>query len=197
MDVSGKIDVRDGLKNESHHIAFQGNGYHDHNFGRAPMDTDIENWYWGRAHSKKHDLVYYIISYKDDARQPFTFLYLTENGKPLILNNQFKITEHEVEQNLISPRYGKRLSMESEQCRFSIEHLKGLDTGPFYMRFHSRFVLNLENERGIVLTGISEFLHPERLTLGIVQNLVKSKVLREGRLSVMYTLYNFFNRFLE
>lgn len=197
MDVCGKLDVWDGLKNESHKIVFQGNGYHDHNFGRVPMDTDIENWYWGRAHSKKYDLVYYIISYKDESREPFTFLYLTENGKTIILKNRLSITEHELEQNLISPRYGKRLTMDSDDCHFSIEHLKGLDTGPFYMRFHSRFVLNLKEERGVVMTGISEFLHPDRLTSGLVQNLVKSKVLREGRLSVMYTLYNFFNRFLE
>ncbi|MCS6988212.1 MAG: carotenoid 1,2-hydratase [Chloroherpetonaceae bacterium] len=197
MDVKGEIHVWDGLKNDERNIAFRGSGYHDHNFGRAPMDAHIENWYWGRAHSKKHDLVYYIISYKDQSREPFTFLYLAENGKPLILENRLTIIEHELEQNLISPRYGKRLTMESGDCRFSIEHLKCLDTGPFYVRFYSRFALNLQEKGGVAMTGISEFLHPERLTSGIVQNLVKSKVLREGRLSVMYALYNFFNRFLE
>ncbi len=197
MDVCGTVEVWDGLKSEHYNIAFHGNGYHDHNFGRVPMDTDIENWYWGRAHSKKHDLVYYIISYKDEQRKPFTFLYLTENGTTIILKNCLSITEHELEQNLISPRYGKRLTMDSDSCHFSIEHLKGLDIGPFYMRFYSRFVLKLENGRGVVMTGISEFLHPERLASGLVQNLVKSKVLRAGRLSMMYTLYNFFNRFLE
>lgn len=197
MNVRGRIYVWDGLKNDARDIAFRGSGYHDHNFGRAPMDAHIENWYWGRAHSKKRDLVYYIISYKDQSREPFTFLYLAENGKPLIVKNRFSIAERDLERNLISPRYGKRLTMDSGDCHFSIEHLKGLDIGPFYVRFQSRFVLNFQDERGVVMTGISEFLHPERLTSGIVQNLVKSKVLRQGRLSVMYALYNFFNRFLE
>jgi carotenoid 1,2-hydratase len=193
--VSGQFHITDGGDEQT--VAFNGRGYHDHNFGQTPMDTDIENWYWGRAHAKNYDLIYYIISYKNPEREPFTFLYLTENHQTLLLKNKMRVDEQEPEKNIISPRYGKRIHLSGADAHFVAEHLVPLDTGPFYMRFQSRFVLNLEGGRGIVMNGISEFLHPERLTSGIVRNLIKSKIWRDGQSSVMYTLYNFFNRLME
>lgn len=30
-------------------VEVKGSGYHDHNWGNAPMDHILDNWLWGRA----------------------------------------------------------------------------------------------------------------------------------------------------
>lgn len=228
--VSGTLDLVDGGKREQIH--FTGKGYHDHNYGSVPMHTDIQHWYWGRAHTSPHepvptgaskphpqrphlpeqlsghapelDVVYYHIAYKDAARKPFTFLLVTESESIIAQENRLVARIDDQRRALMSPmlslQYGKRLALfgdEASGIRFEVDHQKKLDTGPFYLRFQSACELRLPSHQPLTLTGISEFLHPEKINSGVVQNLIKSKVWREGQRSTMYTLYNFFNRLFD
>ncbi|MEL7237509.1 MAG: hypothetical protein AAGK78_01500 [Planctomycetota bacterium] len=43
-DVVGTLDLGDGEE-----IVFGGRGYHDHNFGTAPIGPGLERWLWGRV----------------------------------------------------------------------------------------------------------------------------------------------------
>ncbi|MCS7014183.1 MAG: carotenoid 1,2-hydratase [Chloroherpetonaceae bacterium] len=194
-DVTGELQVYDGKTWEI--ISFKGRGYHDHNYGRTPMNTDIEHWYWGRAHSHDFDLVYYLTTYRDRAHKPFSFLLLTQNERVLAIEDDLVATEHEHARRFFSPRYGRRFSLTNERLSFDIEHLQALDAGPFYLRFNSKFTLWREDGHAIELCGISESLHPQNLNSGLVRHLIKSKIWRAGRLSVMYTLYNFFAQLFE
>ncbi|NTW49452.1 MAG: carotenoid 1,2-hydratase [Chlorobiales bacterium] len=196
-EVTGSFEIYDGLKNKLERVSFNGNGYHDHNYGTVPMNTHIENWYWGRAHSGDLDLVYYIITYKQQVHEPFTFLLTIENDNAVVLENRMALTEHDQERNLLSPRYGKRVSLSNQDIRLMIDHKRILDTGPFYLRFESEFELHYSQGRTLKISGISEFLHPDRINSGVVRNLIKSKIWRDGKSSMMYTLYNFFNRYME
>lgn len=194
-DVTGKIEIHDGRHWRT--IRFNGRGYHDHNYGRAPMNADIKHWYWGRAHSNDLDLVYYITTYKHAEQEPFSFLLLTQGDRVLSVANHLKTTEHEQGKSLFSPFYGKRFSLTSSRIVFHIEHLKALDAGPFYLRFNSKFSLLREDGSSVEMTGISESLHPQSLNSSLVRHLIKSKIWREGKRSMMYTLYNFFAQLFD
>ncbi len=192
--VAGDFEIFDGSKTER--VSFNGRGYHDHNFGRVPMSADIHSWYWGRAHSRDLDLVYYTISYKDQAKEPFSFLLLTRQDRVLAAEHRLKTVERAQAGLLFTPRYATRLCLSNARVHFAAEQVKILDTGPFYLRFNSEFDLSLDGAR-FQMSGISEFLHPERINSSLVLNLIKSKIWREDEWSVMYTLYNFFNRLWE
>lgn len=194
-DVSGELEIYDSRVRRTIH--FKGKGYHDHNYGRAPMHTDIKHWYWGRAHSDDLDLVYYIITYKHTWQEPFSFLLLTQSDRVLTVTNHLKTVEHECSKGLFLPSYGKRFSLTNSRVTFHIEHLNALDTGPFYLRFNSKFSLLREDGTSVEMMGISESLHPQNLNSVFVRHLIKSKIWRVGKLSVMYTLYNFFAQLLD
>jgi len=196
-DVFGRFEIYDGVKNRLAMVDFKGKGYHDHNYGTIPINTDIENWYWGRAHSHDIDLVYYIISYKNQAQEPFIFLMATDRDDVLVLENRLQLSQSDREPNFFVPRYSKTLRLSNQELEFTVQHQKGLDIGPFYLRFESSFHLALQGKPPIELHGISEFLHPDRVNAGVIRHLIKSKIWREDSYSMMYTLYNFFNRILE
>ncbi|ACF13646.1 hydroxyneurosporene synthase [Chloroherpeton thalassium ATCC 35110] len=196
-EVFGQFEIYDGLKNRMARVAFKGKGYHDHNYGSIPINTDIENWYWGRAHSHDIDLVYYIISYKHQIHAPFIFLMAIDKEEVLVLENRLQFSESQSEQNFFVPRYSKTLSLSNQELQFTVQHQNGLEIGPFYLRFESTFQLVLQGKPPIELRGISEFLHPDKVDSGVIRHLIKSKIWREDNYSVMYTLYNFFNRMLE
>ncbi len=196
-DVDGEIIVFNGIKNKLKKYKFLGKGYHDHNYGKLPMNTDIEKWYWGRAHSNNIDIVYYIISYKSQQQEPFVFLMATENDKLLVLNNEFTLSENGQEKSFFVPHYSKKLTLSNDRIEFNITHDKGLDIGPFYLRFESSFELKIKDGSELNMKGISEFLHPGSIDSGFVRGLIKSKIWRHGNNSLMYNLYNFIFRFLE
>ncbi len=196
-NTSGEIVMFDGIKNKLQKYKFDGRGYHDHNYGRLPMNTDIEKWYWGRAHSKDLDIVYYIITYKSQAQAPFAFLMAVEKDKMIVLDNSFNMLENGHQRNFFVPPYSKELTLSNEAITFNITHDNGLDIGPFYLRFNSTFKLKTKEGIDISLSGISEFLNPGSIDSTFVLGLIKSKIWRQGNHSLMYNLYNFVFRFME
>jgi carotenoid 1,2-hydratase len=193
--VTGTLDVTNLSDRTTEHIDFDGSGYHDHNFGTVPMETDIQDWHWGRVHSGAIDLVYYNISYKDASRQPFRFLMFSENDKLLFSSNQLGSTTRNYSRKLWL-RYPERLTMTGSDLQFEAHQLNVLDNGPFYMRFLSEYKLVFGGKH-YNFKGISEFLRPERITSSIVQNLVKTRVWREGSWSAMFQIQNFLNKIFQ
>lgn len=196
-NVEGEIVVYNGVKNKLQKFNFIGNGYHDHNYGTLPMNTDIEKWYWGRAHTNNIEIVYYIISYKNKQHEPFAFLMAIENDKIVVLDNNFSLSEDGHKKNFFIPHYSQTVTLTNQDISFTVSHKQGLDIGPFYLRFKSNFSLKMPNGKNIEMNGISEFLDPGSIDSSFVRGLIKSKIWRQGNHSVMYSLYNFIFKFLD
>lgn len=59
-DVLGTIDLGDGEE-----LAFGGHGYHDHNFGTAPIGPGLKRWLWGRVMVGEHVTAFHYAKPRD------------------------------------------------------------------------------------------------------------------------------------
>lgn len=48
-DVAGTVSLGGPAGSGGRSVAFAGRGYHDHNYGTAPIGPGLERWVWGRA----------------------------------------------------------------------------------------------------------------------------------------------------
>lgn len=59
-----------------------GVGYHDHNWGDAPMQKLLHNWYWGRAKAGPYTVIAaYLTATADYGYEPLTLFLLAKDGK--------------------------------------------------------------------------------------------------------------------
>ncbi|MEP5151726.1 lipocalin-like domain-containing protein [Planktotalea sp.] len=62
-----------------------GVGYHDHNWGNAPMQDVMHNWYWGRAKVGPYTVIAsYITAEEEYNYQPMTVFLLAKDGKHVV-----------------------------------------------------------------------------------------------------------------
>lgn len=72
---------------------FEGNGtgYHDHNWGDAPMPELMHDWYWARAEIGPYTVIAsYIISEEKYNYDPMTVFLLAKDGK-LVVDDHLKV----------------------------------------------------------------------------------------------------------
>ncbi|GAB05758.1 hydroxyneurosporene dehydrogenase [Gordonia amarae] len=69
-----------------------GHGYHDHNWGNAPMMSVLNNWYWGRGKAGPYTFITaYMVAEKKFGYTPLPVFMLAEDGK-VIADDHTKVT---------------------------------------------------------------------------------------------------------
>jgi carotenoid 1,2-hydratase len=89
------------------------------------------------------------------------------------------------------------LELHNENARVKIHHNKVLDAGPFYLRFSSDIIVQIEDQHLERISGISEFLDPSRLQSKVMRFFTCSRIWRDGVHSIMYDSYNRFKSSLD
>ncbi len=158
--VECDLRLTDALQGERL-IQWKGTGYHDHNLGREPMKQEFEDWYWGRLHFPKHTLVYYLmnaggeLSYKGWLLDTDNQLVTAFDGGSLsnFAGNAFLL------------RSARTIELTAaDGTKVMLQHSRTIDSGPFYYRFLTDGLLNLETENSAEkATGISEYIRPARI----------------------------------
>jgi len=158
--VKGVISINhDGRKEKP--IVFEGTGYHDHNQGDAPLRTAFKQWYWGRVHFNEGTFVYYMKE---------TFDGWIRNGWWVSVDNQQILGTCDSIQSdaTIGNLFGLqadtrfRFFLPDRTVYLTMRHT--IDSGPFYFRFLSDAeVHDTSGELIERATGISEYLHPDRI----------------------------------
>ncbi|RXK88651.1 carotenoid 1,2-hydratase [Chlorobaculum sp. 24CR] len=194
-EVLGILDIRSLATGKRKVVQFRGRGYHDHNLGTVPMYESIDRWYWGRTFSERYDLIYYVVFLRGRLSSPQAVMMLRDHqsGKAPVFE-AVSVTESRFTRGLFAPVHGKKLRLETVGVSVEIRHQKALDAGPFYLRYTSRLSMTIGDERLEEVKGISEFLNPAPLRSKLMQFFTASRVLRAGKRSAMYFLYNFFKR---
>lgn len=100
----GKIQGEITVKGQTQSI--QGIGYHDHNWGDAPMMSLIHHWYWGRANVGNYSVIAsYIVAEKKYGYSVQPILMLAKDGK-IIAEDSDKI-KFSTEDTYIDPNTSK------------------------------------------------------------------------------------------
>lgn len=171
-DVEGVLEIG-GYR--SHKIRFDGPGYHDHNFGREPMDQSFLDWYWGRFHFPESVFVYYIMQ-KQDGEQHNAWL-IQQDGEVIRVDDHFQLDHKSLSAfGLMSAR---KIAIEGSGVKCLVQKEKVLDNGPFYQRFMSRVVM--ETGDGISqANGIAEYIHPARIKNRLFRPLINMRIAYPG-----------------
>lgn len=87
----GDVELTYTVGNEPK-VTTSGNGYHDHNWGNAPMTSIINNWYWGRGAAGPYTFITAdIVSEKKYDYDRVTVFMLAKDGK-VIADDGNKVT---------------------------------------------------------------------------------------------------------
>jgi len=61
-----------------------GTGYHDHNWGNAPMHKNIDNWYWGRIPIDEYRVIFFDITpQRADSSEHLPVIYISKGDEML------------------------------------------------------------------------------------------------------------------
>ncbi|MFZ0887719.1 MAG: hypothetical protein WA005_04640 [Candidatus Binataceae bacterium] len=85
----GRVTATYRIGREEHRTA--GVGYHDHNWGDAPMQKLIHNWYWGRAKAGPYTVIAaYITATADYGYEPEIVFLLAKDGE-MVVDDESKV----------------------------------------------------------------------------------------------------------
>jgi hypothetical protein len=86
----GKVDATYRVAGKS--ATASGVGYHDHNWGNAPMNSLVNNWYWGRGQAGPYTVVAsYITAEQKYGSAELPVFLLAEGGK-VVADDAGKVT---------------------------------------------------------------------------------------------------------
>ncbi len=96
-----------------HNSTHIGTGYHDHNWGNAPMHKNIDNWYWGRILIGEYRLVFADIVPQDgDNGEYLPILYISKGDKILENLHDTVISKYNITLNSTTQKpYANKISI--------------------------------------------------------------------------------------
>ena len=172
-EVEGTIHIE--TKKDDKVISFEGRGYHDHNTGHEPMREEFSDWYWGRFHFSTATLVYYIMNRKK-TQQHCAWLIDTQSN---IAERFDTIHLSDTGRSLFGLSTAHKIHIQSEHTEIQIQQSNLLDNGPFYRRFLSEGLLQLDDQAiPEPARGITEYIRPDRIYSRIFWPLVNMRIRR-------------------
>ena len=129
---NGLASVRYRMGNEERHAS--GSGYHDHNWGDAPMQTLIHNWYWGRASAGPYTIIASYITATDAYGFETQIGYMLAKDGKIIADDDANVS-FETERVAVDSKTGKPVA---DVTRYT------------YHDADTRFVVSFEREETIL-----------------------------------------------
>lgn len=151
--------VKANIKINDEEINLNGKGYSDRNYGVIPVFHNIKEWFWGRFHSEKVNLIYYHINYFNNEPMRILFLYDSKGLTGFYVQFDENFSR---KKNYFLLNYFKEIKVSNEFISFKIVNSERVDNGPFYIRFLSDFSINYKGN-SIEGKGFSEYISPQRL----------------------------------
>jgi hypothetical protein len=100
----GVAQVRCKIGREEYRAS--GSGYHDHNWGDAPMQTLIHNWYWARAKVGPYTVIASYITAARTYGYGTQIVYMLAKDDNIIADNEARVS-FEAERTATDGRTGK------------------------------------------------------------------------------------------
>ncbi len=161
-DVSGTI-----LTGTGEQIAFNGRGYHDHNYGTGPIGPGLKRWFWGRALVSDKSYTFHHAIAQDPSIEAET--HLIETNKESQVETATPAVEIDWSRRTAlllrypaSARFGDVLQLMNPRV---------LDSAPFYLR-----VMYDAVARGEKTTAFTEIAYPHRLRYPILGRMIEMSI---------------------
>lgn len=174
--VEGTIRLRTG-EAELDRIAFTGEGYHDHNYGTAPIGPGLRRWIWGRAMIDGRAITFHHAVPRDASLPMETHLIRADASGVEDLDvpaGQVKVDWRKRTALLL--RYPRALDFGHE---LRLSNPRVVDSAPFYMRVV--YEAESHGQRG---SAFCEVAYPHRLRWPVLGRMIEMSIdksaLREG-----------------
>ncbi len=172
--VAGQITLRERANSGGERLRFQGQGYHDHNWGTLPFDAHIKDWYWGRVILSADEalLVYHVRCHNSP---PVSHLLRFAGGRLTLHDPAAQVALKRIRVNGFLMPYATRLEAQSGDMS-AIFHLGArLDSAPFYARTLCTATVR-QGERREQGRGLAEYFKPRPLGLRLVASATKARI---------------------
>lgn len=145
-----------------------GVGYHDHNWGDAPMATLLHDWYWARAKVGPYCVVTsYVTAQKDYGYTPETVFFLAKDGA-IVADDEHKAT-FATDDVSTDQESGKPVA---DVTRYT------------YVDGNTRYVVTFERERTILRQVFADKLPPAKRVLAKLAGVDSAYLRFTGRATV-------------
>lgn len=162
--VSGALTLTRAGADER--LDFSGRGYHDHNFGAAPIRDGVGRWIWGRAMFRDRVLIFHHAEPKSKALPAETHLVQADDaGQRDLAFGRFDADWSRVCKPALFLKYPQTMRFGDE---LTLTNPRVIDASPFYLRLTCDAV-----SRGETATAFCELAHPHRLSLPVLGRLIE------------------------
>ena len=90
----GKVDATYGVGGRAHTVS--GIGYHDHNWGNAPMNSLINHWYWARGRAGPYTTVASYITAEEKYGYTELPIFMLAKGGDIVADDASKVSFEEL-----------------------------------------------------------------------------------------------------
>ena len=173
--VEGRLKLSEEHNLGAELVRFRGIGYHDHNWGCLPFDSDIRDWYWARAvfGGQRAAILYHVRPRHGQSAKSHFLIF--EQGRLLLYDPTPHVRLSRTKLNGFGTAYSTRLTCLSGSVAAQFDLGSRLDSAPFYIRALCTAVLRqgTQEERG---QGIGEYLKPAMMSWSLVASAMKARI---------------------
>jgi carotenoid 1,2-hydratase len=166
--VEGRIWVASEKGETS--ISFEGNGYHDHNYGLAPIGEGLSRWVWGRAFAHEAAFTFHHAVPRDKLRKPESHLLLA-HSQGIRETDPAGVRVDWTGRSALGLSYPREIELGE---RLRLRSPRVVDSTPFYLRL----TYAAEGVPG-VQGAFCEVAHPHRLRWPVLGRMIEMSILRK------------------
>lgn len=164
-DVSGDVRIESTSGGPAETIHFTGRGYHDHNYGTAPLGPGLSRWFWGRAILDDRVVTFHYAVPRDKLLLPESHLVTADASA---------VTEIEMKPDIAFDRRVLGLPYPSAANWPGVLRLsepRVIDASPFYLRLQYKAEVN-----GRQTTAFCEAAYPHRLRWPVLGRMIEMSI---------------------
>ena len=167
-----RCEVEGTINFDGRRIEFHGRGYHDHNFGTAPLGSGLKRWIWGRVLLQESAWTFHYASPRDPVLKDEPHLLLaSEVGVEDIAVRD--VTTNWNRTTAMGIRYPSRVQFDQ---RMWLTQPRVIDSTPFYLRL--MYEARCDKQIG---EAFCEVAQPNRLRWPVLGRMIEMSIDRGKR----------------
>jgi carotenoid 1,2-hydratase len=164
-DVSGAIAIESTTGVAGETISFTGRGYHDHNYGTAPLGPGLSRWFWGRAMVGDRVVTFHYAVPRDQSLFAESHLVSADAAGVVEMNVQPEIA---FDRRVLGLPYPSKANWPGV---LTLREPRVIDASPFYLRLQYKAEID-----GQPTTAFCEAAYPHRLRWPVLGRMIEMSI---------------------